>query len=417
MRPAEIRELLRLGRPPARHGSTRLARAWSIADLRRLALRRVPSAVQSYLEGGGEDEVTLRRNRSAFEELELVPRVLRDVHDVDTAVTVLGTPLPVPFALAPVGSARLFHHQGELAASRAAAARGVPFSLSSSGTCSIEQVAAHSTGPLWYQLYVWRDRGLCKELLQRARAAGYRALLVTVDTTVRSKRERELRAGLDLPTPSLTWATLLDGALHPDWSFHFLTSEAIRFANLASLDASPSAGMSKMARSFDGLTTWDDLEWIAATWDGPIALKGILALDDARRAAQLGVGAVVVSNHGGRQLDRVPAAVTALPAIVEAVGGQVEVLMDSGIRRGTDLLTALSLGARACLIGRAYLYGLAAAGEAGVGAAIDILAEELRTAMALCGAPSLADLSPGLVQARRPAVPERPAAAARLDGR
>jgi L-lactate dehydrogenase (cytochrome) len=400
MKPSEIRELLR-PRPAARSGAGRLAQAFSIADLRRQAVRRLPSAVRSYLEGGSEDEVTLRRNRSAFEELELVPKVLRDVHEVALSTKVLDTTMSLPFALAPIGSARLFHHEGELASARAADRAGIAFSLSSSGTSSIERVAQESAGPLWYQLYVWRDRGLCTELIERAKAAGYRALLVTVDTTVRSKRERELRAGLDLPTPSLSWSSLADGVMHPNWSWHFLTSEAIRFANLASLSAPPATGMSKMARSFDGLSTWDDLAWIAAAWGGPLALKGILHPDDARRAADLGITAVVVSNHGGRQLDHGPAAIDALSGIVDAVGDRVEVLMDSGIRRGTDIVTALALGARACLIGRAYLYGLGAAGEAGVGAAIDILAGELRIAMALCGAAGLAELSPALVGMRQ----------------
>jgi L-lactate dehydrogenase (cytochrome) len=400
MKPSEIRELLNVGRPPAPYGQGRLARAISIGDLRRLARQRLPAGVLGYLEGGGEDEVTLGRNRSAFSELDLVPRVLRDVHTVDLSTTVLGTPMSLPFALAPIGSARIFHHEGELAGARAAGRAGVAFSLSSSGTFSIERVAEEATGPLWYQLYVWRDRGLCKELIARARAAGYRALLVTADTTVRSKREREMRAGLTLPTPALTLSTLFDGAMHPAWSWHFLTSEAIRFANLSSLSSPPSAGMAKMARSFDGFTTWEDLEWIAAAWDGPLALKGVLAPDDARRAADLGVGALVVSNHGGRQLDHVPASIEALPRIVEAVGDRVEVLMDGGIRRGTDVVMALALGARACLIGRAQVYGLAAAGEAGVSAAIGILAEEVRIAMALVGSAGIADLGPALVRER-----------------
>ncbi len=405
MRLAEIRQLVNLSRPPAPYGQRRLARVVAIEDLRRLARRRLPEGVVGYLEGGGEDEVTLGRNRRAFDEWEIVPRVLRDVHAVDLSTTLLGTPTSLPFALAPVGSPRLFHRDGELAAARAAARAGIPFSLSSSGTCSIEAVARSAKGPQWYQLYVWRDRSLCEELLERARASGYRALLVTADSAVRSKRERDLRTGMTVPAPTLTASTILEAALHPGWSWQFLTGEAIRFANLSPLGAPVEAGMERLARSFDGLTTWDDLEWIARAWGGPWAIKGVLSVEDARRAADLGARAVVVSNHGGRQLDHVPAAIDVLARIVEAVGDRVEVLVDSGIRRGTDLLTALALGARGCLVGRAYLYGLAAAGEPGVSTAIDILAEELRIAMALSGAASIAELSPSLVQRRT--APER----------
>lgn len=400
MRVGEIRELVRFARPPAPYGVRRLARVVAIEDLRRLALRRLPEGVVGYLEGGGEDEVTLRRNRRAFEEWEIVPRVLRDVHEVDLSTTLLGTPSRLPFALAPVGSPRLFHHDGELAAARAAARAGIAYSLSSSGTYSIESVAEASAGPHWYQLYVWRDRSLCEELLERARSSGYRALLVTADSAVRSKRERDLRNGMTVPAPTLTPSALLEGARHPNWCWHFLTSEAIRFANLSPLGSAPTAGMGRLARSFDGLTTWDDLEWIARAWDGPWALKGVLCVEDARRAVGLGAQAVVVSNHGGRQLDHVPAAIDVLAGVVAAVGDQVEVLFDSGIRRGTDLMTALALGARGCLVGRAYLYGLAAAGEAGVSTAIDVLAEELRIAMALSGVASLAELGPCFVQRR-----------------
>ncbi len=400
MRLGEIRELVRVARPPARYGDRRLARVLSVDDLARIARRRLPKGVMGYLEGGGEGEVSLRRNLAAFDEIELHPRVLRDVSKVDLETTVLGTPMQLPFALAPIGSPRLFHHEGELASARAAARAGVAFSLSSSGTVSIERVAAESEGPLWYQLYVWKDRKLCAELVERARASGYRALVVTVDTTLRSKRERELRAGITLPTPALSLGSVLDGALHPRWAWSFLTTDVIRFANLAPLGSPPGAGMNAMARSFEGLTTWDDLAWIRDAWKGPLAVKGILAPEDAVRAAGIGADAVVVSNHGGRQLDHVPAAIDALPGVVDALGGAAEVLFDGGIRRGTDILTALALGARACLVGRAHVYGLAAAGEAGVSTAIEILAGELRTAMGLCGVARLTDLDASFVRRR-----------------
>ena len=393
MKAREIADLVRLRRPPGPHGARRPTRAQSIADLARLAERRLPAAAFGYLEGGGEDEHTLRRNREALDALELVPRVLRDVSTVDTSCTVLGTRLPQPFALAPVGAARLFHHEGELAVARAASGRGVPYAVSTLATVALEDVAHATSAPLWFQLYLWGDRTAAKELLDRAAAARCRALLVTVDCTVRSKRERELRAGITLPSPHLTARTVAEAALHPSWWLRFLTSSAITFPNLG--DAKEGLDIAAL---FDGTATWDDLDWIRSAWDGPIALKGILSTEDARHAADLGVDAVVVSNHGGRQLDHVPATIDVLPAIADAVGDRIEILMDSGIRRGTDIVTALALGARAVLVGRAYLYGLGAAGEAGVRHAVDILADELRTATALVGATAVADLTPALVR-------------------
>ena len=398
MRPAEIWQLVHVARPPAPYGVRALARCFSIDDLARLARRRLPAGALGYLDGGGEDEWTLRRNRRAYDELELRPRVLRDVHQVDTATTVLGERLPLPIVLSPVGAPRLFHHEGELAVARAAAHAGLPYGVSTLSTHSLESVAAAAGGPLWFQLYLWGDRGAARELVDRARTAGYRALLLTVDSTVRSKRERELRRGLVLPTPHLSVATVLDGARHPRWAWHFLTSPALGFPNLAMHGPNSRSRLNSM---FDGSVTWADLAWIRDRWPGPIAVKGVLRPDDARRAADEGADAVIVSNHGGRELDHCPATIDALPGIAEAVDGRIEVLVDSGIRRGSDILTALARGARAVLVGRAHLYGLAAAGEAGVRHAVDILAEELRGAMALCGVAGIDDIDADLVGVRR----------------
>ncbi|MGH9138253.1 MAG: alpha-hydroxy acid oxidase [Acidimicrobiales bacterium] len=392
MKPSEIRALLPVGRPRPPYGVRRLGRCYSIDDLASVARRRTPDGALAYLDGGGEDEFSLRRNRRAFDEHELVPHVLRDVSHVDTAATVLGERLPLPMILAPVGAPRLLHHEGELAAARAAAAAGVPLAVSTLSSVSIERVAQESAGPLWFALYLWGDRGVAKELIARAQAAGYRALLVTADVTVRSKRERELRAGLTLPTPSLSPRTLLEGALHPYWWWHFLTADAPGFPNLPGGRTAIAKGTQALADLFDGTLSWADLAWIRDAWDGPLILKGVLSADDARRAADAGVDAVVVSNHGGRQLDHVPATIDVLPGIADAVGDRLEILFDSGIRRGTDIALALALGARAVLVGRAYLYGLAAAGEPGVAHAIDILADELRTAMGLTGAATIGDL-------------------------
>jgi L-lactate dehydrogenase (cytochrome) len=306
--------------------------------------------------------------------------------------------VPLPIVLSPIGGPRMFHSDGELAVAPAARHARLPYSMSTLGTQPLEAVAEAAQGsPLWFQLYVWGDRSTSRELVRRARDAGYRVLLLSVDTSVRSERDRELHHGIELPSPRLTVGTVLDGARHPSWSWHFLTSSAISFPNL-SMHGPTSREV--FGQVFDGTVCWQDLEWIRQEWDGPIAIKGLLRAEDAVRAADHGVDAVIVSNHGGRQLDHVPATLEVLPDIVAAVGDRMEVLLDSGIRRGSDIVTALSLGARAVLIGRAHLYGLAAAGEAGVRHAIDILAKELRMTMALCGATTLADLSPDLLRAR-----------------
>ncbi len=398
MRLTEIRSLVRVARPPEPYGVSALARCHSIEDLARLARRRLPTGALAYLETGSEGEYTLRRNRAAFDRVEITPRVLQDVSRLDTGVTVLGSRVPLPIALAPAGGVRMFHHEGELAVARAAGRAGIPYGISTVGTQPVEAVAAQTGSPLWFQLYLWGDRSEAREVVARARAAGFRALLLTVDTTVRSKRERELRAGLSLPTPHLSLRTVAEGARHPRWTWHFLTSETLGFPNVSRGAAASRDGLEHM---FDGTVSWADLDWIRDAWDGPVALKGILNADDARRAAAEGLDAIVVSNHGGRQLDHVPATLDVLPEVVDAVGDRLEVLFDSGVRRGSDVATALALGARAVLVGRAHLYGLAAAGEAGVRHAIDILEHELRTTMALAGARRIADLDPSLIRRRR----------------
>lgn len=400
MKLSEILELVRIRTPNPPYGVRALARCYDIDDLAKLARKRLPVGAAGYLEGGGENEWTLRRNCEVFGEVELVPRQLRDVSHVDTETTLLGTRVPLPIVLSPIGGARLIHHEGELAVARAVRHARLPYGVSTLATQSIEAIAETAQGsPLWLQLYVWGDRSMSRELLRRARDAGCRVLMLSADTTVRSKRDRELHHGINLPNPDLTARTVLDGALHPSWSWHFLTSSAIGFPNV-SVNGSDSRG--QVRQMFDGTVSWRDLEWMRQEWDGPIAVKGVLRAEEAREAADRGADAVILSNHGGRQLDHVPATLEVLPDIVEAVGDRVEVLLDSGIRRGSDILTALSLGARAVLIGRAYLYGLAAAGEAGVRHAIDVLGEELRMAMALCGARNLEELDPDLLRASGP---------------
>jgi L-lactate dehydrogenase (cytochrome) len=395
MKICETLNLLRVGRPPAPHGARTLARCYSIEDVARKARLRLPLGARDYLDTGGEGEYTLRRNRAAFDLLEFLPHQPGDVSDVDTATTVLGRRVPLPFALSPVGAPRMFHHEGELAVARAARHAGIPYGISTLATTSVEDVAAQTPTPLWFQLYVWGDRGVIKEAIARAKAAGFSALLFSIDTTVRSKREREKRAGLELPTPDLALRTLLEGALHPGWAWHFLTSPTISFPNVGPPDQRSLARISQM---FDGTVRWDDLDWIREMWDGPIVAKGVMRPEEAVRAADHGLDGVIVSNHGGRQLDHLPATIDVLPSIVEAAGDRLEVLIDSGFRRGSDIAAALALGARAVLIGRAHLYGLAAAGEAGVRHCIDILAQELRMTMQLCGARSVAELCPDLIR-------------------
>ena len=383
----------------------RLARSHSIADLRRLAKRRLPRAVFDYADGAAEDEVTARRNEAAFEDYELLPRVLRDVSSVDLSTTVLGTPVSMPVMLAPTGMTRLFHHDGETAAARAAHRAGVVYTLSSLSTVSIEDLAAASDGPRWFQIYVWKDRGLVREFFDRCRAAGYDALMLTVDMPVLGQRERDLRNGMTIP-PSLTLGSALDAALHPSWWWNFLTKPRIGFANVAGKGDAGRGDLTALwtyiNTQFDPSVTWRDLEWMIGEWNGAFAVKGVLDPEDAARAASLGARGIVVSNHGGRQLDHSPASLDALPAVVEAVAGRAEVILDGGIRRGADVAKALALGARACAIGRAYLYGIGAGGEQGVDRALELLRAELRRALALLGCPSVTALGPEHVRRRDP---------------
>jgi L-lactate dehydrogenase (cytochrome) len=408
MKLPEILSLLRVARPPAPYGAKTLARTYSIEDVAKVARRRLPLGSRAYLEGGGEGEYTLRRNRAAFDALEFLPRQPGDVRNVDTSTTVLGRRIPLPLVLSPIGAPRMFHHEGELAVARAARHAGIPYGLSTLANTAVEDVAAQTDTPLWFQLYLWGDRSTCKQAVSRAKAAGFEALLISIDTTVRSKREREKHAGLELPTPELPLTTLLEGALHPGWAWHFVTSPTVSFPNIGPPDQRSLQTISAM---FDGTVRWEDLDWIRQVWKGPILAKGVLRPEEAIAAADHGLDGVIVSNHGGRQLDHLPATIDVLPDIVDAVGDRMDVLVDSGFRRGSDVVAALALGAKAVLIGRAHLYGLAAAGEAGVRHCIDILAEEVRMTMQLCGARSIADLDRGLIRRRRPALTAAPAAA------
>lgn len=391
--------MLRFRRLELRPTRRRLARVASVEDLRSIARRRLPRGVFDYIDGGAEDEVALRANREVFRRAHFRPRVLRDVGHVDPGTTILGRPVSVPLVLAPTGFTRIAAAPGELAVARAAARAGIPYTLSTLGTRSIEEVAT-VPGRHWFQVYMWRDRGLVAELIARAEAAGFEALCLTVDTAVLGKRERDLRRGFTLP-PKLGVGTILDGLIHPAWTWEFLRSEPIVFANVVGSEVGDGTEAISLAeyvgRQFDPSVGWEDLEWLRSKWTGPLVLKGIQTVEDARIAADHGVEAIALSNHGGRQLDTAPPILELVPPVVEAVGDRVEVICDGGVRRGSDIVKAVALGARACMVGRAYLYGLASGGEPGVDLVIDLLASEMRRTMALVGAPSVDHLGPHLV--------------------
>jgi L-lactate dehydrogenase (cytochrome) len=395
---SELQPLLRPGRIPLDPVERRLSRAHTIADLRAIAARRTPRAVFDYTDGAAEQEISLRRARAAFARAEFHPQVLRDVSAADTSTTVLGQRWSLPFGLAPTGFTRMMHHEGERAAARAAQRAGITFALSTMGTTSIEEVAAEAPeARKWFQLYVWRDRDAGKDLLERARAAGYEALLLTVDTAVAGARMRDVRNGLTIP-PELTPATVLDAAMHPAWWFNLLTTEPLTFASLNEWHGTVAELVNSM---FDPTVTFDDLEWLRAAWPGPMLIKGITTVADARAAADHGADGIIVSTHGGRQLDRASAPLEVLAPIVDAVGDRCEVLLDTGIMHGGDIVAALALGARGCLVGRAFLYGLMAGGERGVDRAIAILAREVSRTLQLIGVSGVAELNRSHVSLRR----------------
>lgn len=398
-----LRSVLRFKKFETDPVARRLSRAASVHDLRRIAKRRLPRGVFDYIDGAAEDERSLAANAEAFARIGFKPRVLKGVGTVDTSTTLLGKELPYPLVLAPTGFTRIADPQGELAVARAAARAGLPYTLSTLGTRSIEEVAAVSDGPKWFQVYVWRDRGLVEEMIARAKACNYEAILLTVDTAVLGRRERDVRRGFSLP-PKIGPGTLVDGAVHPGWTWQFVQSEPIRFANVvggAVGDGTDAVSLADYVNSqFDPELSWKDLDWLRAHWDGPIVVKGIQTVEDAMIAADLGVEVVALSNHGGRQLDSAPAIVDLVAPVADAVGDRVEIICDGGIRRGSDIVKAVAAGATAAMAGRAYLYGLGAAGERGVDFVLDLFRNDMKRVMALLGAQSIADLGPDLLDLR-----------------
>jgi L-lactate dehydrogenase (cytochrome) len=358
-----------------------------VADLRELAKRRVPRAFFEYADRGSYEETTLRSNRAALARMSLRQRVMRNVDNRSLATDIVGQSVSMPLAIAPTGLTGLQRGGGEILGARAAEKAGIPFCLSTMSICSIEQVRDAVKTPFWFQIYVMRDRGFTRELIERAKAAGCTALMLTADLTVQGQRHREIKNGLSVP-PRLTLHNLLDMLSKPRWAWSMLNAPSRSFGNLrGSIENTDSLTTLAqwIANQFDPTLTWKDLEWIRALWPGKLIIKGILDPDDARIAAEHAVDAIVVSNHGGRQLDGAPASIDVLPSIVQAVGDRMQVLFDGGILSGQDLLKALACGAHAGLIGKAFLYGLGAMGEAGVTQAIEFIRRELSVSMALTG--------------------------------
>ncbi len=400
-----LRSVVRLRRPAFNRTDRRLRAAADLDDLRAMAKRRLPGGVFDYIDGGAEDELTLDRNVRAFRETTFRPRVLRGLGDLDTSTTLLGRPLAFPLVLAPTGFTRIADPAGELAVVRAAGRAGIPFTLSTMGTRSIEECAAVA-GPdarLWFQVYAWRDRDLIRDLVERAAASGFEAICLTVDTAKLGRRERDVRRGFTLP-PEIGPGTFLDGMRHPGWTWRLLRSEPIRFSSaegLAGLDGTAAVDLAGyMNEQFDHGLSWDDVAWLRTVWDGPILVKGIQAVEDAVLAVEHGVEGIVVSNHGGRQLDTAPAPFDLVPEIAEAVAGRIEVVCDGGVRRGSDVVKAVAAGADAAMGGRLFLYALAAAGERGVDHVLELLRSGTERTMALVGAASVADLGPELLERR-----------------
>ena len=381
--------------------AARLARAHEISDLRNQARRRLPRPIFDYMDGGADAELSLGRNASAFDDYEIVPDVLTDVSAIRTGTSLFGQAAAWPLLLSPTGLTRMFHAEAEPAVARAAARHGLPYSLSTMGTTRIEDLT--STGPLAFQIYIFRDRGLTREFVARCKAAGWHGLILTVDTPIAGNRLRDRRSGLSLP-PRLTLRSMLDFALHPGWSLPALTGSKFELANVSHrVDGLTSGSMSLfdyIGGQFDRSLNWRDVEWLAAEWGGPLSIKGLMTPEDARRAVGSGASGVMISNHGGRQLDGAPAPVDQVAAVREALGDGPEIICDGGVRRGSDVVKALALGATACSVGRPYLYGLAAGGERGVDRALTLLREEFERTLALAGVPDIAGLSARHVRRR-----------------
>ncbi len=396
-RPSEILPLIGRHDPSLSRQQARLNRCANIGDIRALARRRVPRAVFDYTDGAAGSEVTLRRSQEAYDRVEFTPRVLRDVSSIDLSTEMLGARSALPFAFGPTGFTRMMHHVGEPAVAEVAGESGIPYALSTLGTTSVEDLAAAAPDTRrWFQLYVWRDRVASEALVKRAEQSGYDTLILTVDTAVSGLRHRDVRNGLTIP-PQLTLSTLAQMAMYPRWWGNLLTTRPLEFASLSSTGGTMGDLLTKV---FDPTITWADLAWLRSIWPGKLMLKGVQSVDDAVLAVDLGVDAVILSNHGGRQIDKGNVPLEILPTVVDAVDGRIEVYIDGGITSGADIVAALALGANGTLIGRAYLYGLMAGGADGVRRVVSILEKEVMTTMQLLGVTSVAELNRSYVRLR-----------------
>ena len=401
---ADLAPLMQFKKPELNARTRRLAAALTVEDLRAIAKRRTPRAAFDYTDGSAEAELSLARARQAFQDIEFHPAILRDVSKVDTSCTILGGRSELPFGIAPTGFTRMMQTEGEYAGARAAARAGIPFSLSTMGTASIEDVkVANPHGRNWFQLYMWKDRDRSMALVERAAAAGYDTLLVTVDVPVAGARLRDKRNGMSIP-PALTAKTVLNAIPRPQWWIDFLTTEPLAFASLDRWSGTVAELLDTM---FDPTVTFEDLAWIKSQWPGKLVVKGIQTVADARAVTDLGVDGIVLSNHGGRQLDRAPIPFHLLPQVAPAVGDRTEIILDTGIMSGADIVASIALGARFTLVGRAYLYGLMAGGEAGVDRMIAILSDQISRTMRLLGVASLDELEPGHVTQLQRLVPRQ----------
>lgn len=380
---------------------SKLESYFNLDDFRQGAKKRLPRVVFDYIDGGSDDETTLQRNRDGFAGYQLMPRVLRNVENIDLSTRVLGQDIDLPVIMAPTGQTRMFHHLGEKAVARAAARAGTIYSLSSVASTSIEDTALTSEGPKWFQIYVWRDREIIKEFMTRCRESKYQALCLTVDLPVHGNRERDLHNRMTYPI-RLRPKTVVDILGHPGWLYRYLTSSKIELANVTgSAVAKSTEGdglMEYIAKQFDPSVDWDAAAWMIEQWDGPFLIKGILNPEDAKRAVEIGASGIILSNHGGRQLDTTPSPIEMLPEIVQAVSGRAEIILDGGVRRGTDVIKALALGATAVMMGRPYLYALAAGGEAGVDRMFELLRQEISRDMSLLGCTKISDLNPEFIR-------------------
>lgn len=394
----ELAALLRPQQRSGTHVEESLVRAGNIEDLRLRGRRRTPRAAFDYVDGAADEELSLRRSRQLYRDIEFVPNILRDVSDCDPSTNILGTRSAFPLGFAPTGFTRMMHHEGERAVATVAGEYGIPYALSTLGTTTPEDLAeAVSHGDHWFQLYVWKDRSRSEALIDRVAACGFRTLILTVDLPVAGARLRDVRNGMTIP-PNLTMRSILDAARHPSWWINFLTTEPLTFATLESMNSTGATLVEMTSQLFDASLDFNDLAWLRTKWDGPIVVKGVQNVADARRCVDAGASGIILSNHGGRQLDRSPVPLRLVEPTVSELGGDAEVFVDGGIMNGGDIVAAVALGATAAFVGRAYLYGLMAGGEAGVRRSAQILTDDVIRTMKLLGVTKVSDLKPDHVR-------------------